>query len=77
MKPNFKEIYEDYLDLKETIRSQGYTVEVEEKLTKFDKQLESFQKELISKCVVVRGKPQLETTITIKKILGVDSDKKE
>ena len=31
---------------------------------------ERIEKELIGKCVIVEGKPQLETTITIKELLG-------
>ena len=86
MKPNFKEIYEDYLDLKETIRSQGYTVNVEEKLIKFDKELGGFEKELRE---IRREKEHWNKNFEgghefnkgqmhiINRILGVDSDKKE
>ncbi|MDO8056593.1 MAG: hypothetical protein Q6361_07005 [Candidatus Hermodarchaeota archaeon] len=46
MKHTLRSIHEDFVELKELVRSQGYTIEVDKKLDSFDKKLDSAKKEL-------------------------------
>lgn len=76
MKLTLKVLHEEFVQLKELIRSQGYTVEVHEKLDAFDSKLDAQEKELRD-IMSFTDDPKIlrisegECFINVKEILGV------